>query len=532
MPLNNPVPQDDLPTDNSVPQNDLPSGSAAPIHTQYSALSDSTAENILAGVGMQFNKLYQGAKQIGASGIDAVAGTHLRQGVDQDVANSRQTDRDLANSTAGKAGSILGSAALMLAAPEGVLGAGIAGAAQGGLEATQGNESRLTNTLLGGAGGAAGAGLGILAGKALGRLIQPFRSVGSPEMDASVIELAANGVPMTAAQNLGYGAKVISLEQRQAFTKAVLSKLGINSESADATTMTAIKGTLGNTFDAIAARNPVNIDQQLISHLQSVESMAGKELTPEQMSVLQRQIDNIHILGSSNNGALPGETFNNLRTQLNRVASNPQQPVLNFWLDKVEDGLHSAMSRSASPQDAQLLAQTRQSWRMLKQVEPAIDSENLVSPSRLYNTIDKTKNANQSIYGQGPQALVSLAQAGKNVLAGGSAPQQFWNTSRILAYTQIGAQLGAVEELMRGNVKGAGALQGVAVGKSLLQAVAQNPKVGAMVGGWAKSQILKGWRNAINENAAKLGGRISGGAIDANLPQDTTNDNNVPASNQ
>ena len=479
------------------------------------ALDDmSTSDKMVVGMGKAFHDTYLGGKQLYAHTMDYIspqAGQSRTAAAQQEVDTARDTDKHLMTDHAAMAGNVLGNMAMAVAAPEGMAGAAVGGAVLGGLQPTGADESHLQNAALGGAGGAVGQAAGQIVGKVAGRIMQPFRTVGSPEMEASVNAMNAAGVPLTAAQQLGYGSKQVTNAQRQAFTGAVLRQLGTTSETADAATMQTIRGTLGTTFDAIAARSPVNIDSTLTGHLQAIEAQASKELTADQMRVLQNQIDNIHDMGAANGGSIPGAGFTNLREILGRLQSDKMQPVRNFWLDKVEDSLHDAMTRSASPGDAQLLAQTRQGWRALKQVEPAIDSENYISPSALYKSMDATRNANQSTYGQGPQQLMELAQAGKNVMSNG--PAQFWTTSRLLAYGQIGAQLGAAEELMRGNVKGAGALAGIAGGKVVLQAAMENPKVGAMVGSWAKSQILSNWRQTVTQQAARLGGEIGGSAI-------------------
>jgi hypothetical protein len=493
----------------AVPQSDMPS--------QYSALSDNTGENVLAGAGKVFHDLYQGIKQRGAQAQDwATKGTpfatHNSAAMQTAIDQDRQTDKELATSRAGQAGGLLANAALMLAAPEGMAGAAAGGAALGAAQPTSGDESALGNTALGAAGGAIGQGVGQLAGKAIGRVIQPFRNAGSPQMDADVLRMASEGIPMNAAQNLGYGSKAITQEQKEAFSQAVLKHIGVDSETADPATMTAARGTMGTTFDALAARNPIKVDPTLIGHLSAIEASAAKELNPDQMKVLQNQIDNIHINGASNQGTIPGTAFTNMRQVLARLQTDQTQPVRNFWLDEVEGSLHSAMSRSAQPGDAALLNNTKQQWRMLKQVEPSLDSQNYVSPSALYQTMDKVKNANQSIYGQGPQSLMSLAQAGKNVMTN-SRPDNFYNASRLMAYGQIAATLGGAEEMMRGNVKGAGALIGIAGGKALLETATQNPKLGAMLGGWAKSQVLSSWRKTIGDSATRLGGQVGGSVV-------------------
>jgi hypothetical protein len=120
----------------------------------------STTQKVLAGIGKGMTDLGRGAGQ--ALGIVS----------DKEVADARALDEDLMSTTSGKVGNVVGqiaatAPAILIPGANTYAGATLVGAATGALQPVTGDESRLTNTALGGAGGLAGQGLGNVIGKAV-----------------------------------------------------------------------------------------------------------------------------------------------------------------------------------------------------------------------------------------------------------------------------------------------------------------------------------------------------------------------------
>lgn len=495
----------------------LPAGATA--NGQQSA-SAGGADDFVSGVGKAFSDTATGIRQIatGETGNQAFTGNS--------IAEQRRLDKTLESSNAGKAGQILGHMVLIAAIPGGLLAQATAGAAQGAATPTAEGESRGQNTALGAAFGAGGQLAGKLLGKVVGGVLQPFRTSSSPALNAAADTLSAAGVPLNAAQQ--GGGKIaqtmaniiqdnpligsnLSTQQKAAFTGAVLKSVGLNSPTADASTMQTAKASLGNLFDAVAGRTNIKLDNQMLTHLATVETAAKNELDPSQMSVLTRQINNILDHGASGGGVLNGAAFGNIRSSLSRLQS--QNNITGHWAGEIDDALKDGLQRQAIPQDAKLVGQIRGQWKALKQIEPAIQPDDSISPSALYNSLDRQKNTSQMIYGQGDQSLVRLATAGKQVLNGMNTPNS-GTAQRAAGMLLLGSSLAAADSLAEGNPRHAleAGLLGVA-GPSVLRLISENPASARIIAQWARSKVLNNWRGVISGAGAKLGGLAGGTAV-------------------
>lgn len=126
----------------------------------------STTDRVLSGIGKGMMDLYRGGKQATKEYLQNQSGAQwngagmLADMIDtSDIAESRRLDAPLMKTTAGKVGNVMGQVAATLPAmfvpgANTVAGAGLVGAAMGGLEPTVGDESRLKNMAISGAIGA------------------------------------------------------------------------------------------------------------------------------------------------------------------------------------------------------------------------------------------------------------------------------------------------------------------------------------------------------------------------------------------
>lgn len=130
---------------------------------------NSFLDNALIGVGKGMTDLYQGGKQV------------LGLASEAEIAEKRKLDAPLMDTVGGNVGNVIGQAALL--APAAFIpgantyaGATVLGAGAGALQPVAEDESRLTNTALGAAGG--------LAGQKLGNVIA--NNIGGKVADAAV----------------------------------------------------------------------------------------------------------------------------------------------------------------------------------------------------------------------------------------------------------------------------------------------------------------------------------------------------------
>lgn len=152
---------------------------------KYGATSSmSTTEKVLAGAGKAFTDIGRGVGQL--TGLTSQA----------DIDEAKKTDAALMDTTAGKVGNIGGNVAIALPAAfipgaQSLSGAALTGAAMGALGPAASDESRLKNTLIGGAAGAGGVAAGrlIAAGaKGAKALVEPFTAKGRDAIAGRTLE--------------------------------------------------------------------------------------------------------------------------------------------------------------------------------------------------------------------------------------------------------------------------------------------------------------------------------------------------------
>lgn len=157
------------------------------------AQQDSGLDNFLAGVGGAIHGLYVGGKQA------------LGMASPQEVDEQKQAMAGLASTGMGKTGEIVGGIAptiplMMIPGVNSVAGAAGLGAVQGALQPTSGDESRLTNTLV----GAALGGVGQKAGDILGGALSSRAAANAASLDAQRTANAVRDATLRDAQSAGY----------------------------------------------------------------------------------------------------------------------------------------------------------------------------------------------------------------------------------------------------------------------------------------------------------------------------------------
>lgn len=259
---------------------------------------------------------------------------------------------------------------------------------------------------------------------------QALKAAKPSQVAATTLERA--GIPVTAAQatqnpTLGSlqsvldkfplsGAEKFSETQRQAFNRAALRTVGEDAKAATSDVMQRAQRRIGDAMDEIQTRNPTNFDTKLAGDLQTIVADAAAEMDDAQFGIINRQLSNI-TNKSAQGSQLAGKTQQNIRQSLNRLSMSPDQTV-GHYARLMRDALDDALERSVAPQDHAALVEARQQYRSMKQIEGSIDNEGIgnISPSKLANSLGTKKNVAQSKYGKGPQELVQLAQAAKQIL--------------------------------------------------------------------------------------------------------------------
>lgn len=381
-------------------------------------------DRFMAGAGRAGVEMGQGIYQLGASmghAMGLVSDDKMKE-IQSHIDESKKTDAPITGNTAGKIGHVVGEAAPLLAGqPESLLGAAAMGAGAGAIQPVEtGGPSRLQNMTT----GAIAAPVGLAAGKVAQGVIG---GAGGVLNKWATDILKKEGVPMSVAQKTGNkGAQMIErssemvgsepaefkASQGAAYNKAVLKRIGADSDVADPGTLSDAHATMTGTMDDVASRTKIKFDDQLLNDLADVESDSLATLPTSDHGPIKQNIQDL-LDNVDKDDYLNGDFYQKMQSRLGKLSKNPTTaPVAGDMLDAV----NSAMHRSAAPGDAEALADAMTKYRAFKQILPAVDENGNISPAKLWNSINVKKNYNQSKLGKGNQDLVNLAKAGKAVL--------------------------------------------------------------------------------------------------------------------
>lgn len=154
-------------------------------------------QNVAAGMGMAVRNAHLGLRQIGAK-----VGIGDEGAIQAEVDEERKIQAPLSASGGGKVGEALGTVGMAMLAPGAgtVGGATAAGAALGAVQPTSGDESRLLNTAIGGAGGVAGK----MVGDKVAGAIASKLSGATTKATTDEAQLAVRDAALKAGQQAGY----------------------------------------------------------------------------------------------------------------------------------------------------------------------------------------------------------------------------------------------------------------------------------------------------------------------------------------
>lgn len=284
---------------------------------------------------------------------------------------------------------------------------------------------------------AIGALAGGVAPGALRRVVTPISI--SPERQALLNTLHQEGVTsLTAGQRTGnkalqyaesilgdtpgagQGATGIQQEGQRQFTEAAMRRAGAG-PNATPEVLAANQDRLGTTFNDLAARNPLQMDQGLVNDLGRAVRHYQNVPQSQQRAIVENYMNDIagHI---QNGGVMPGAQYQEMRSRLSRQAQSLRQsdPTLSQALRDMRDALDNNMARTISPQDAAAWQQARREYGAQKTLETAASrageatAEGQIVPSNLRNAA-AVQNRGQYARGQGDFA--QLARAGSGVMA-------------------------------------------------------------------------------------------------------------------
>jgi hypothetical protein len=388
---------------------------------------------------------------------------------------------------------------------------GILASAQGYGQGEGGVLNRLENAKdTGLLGAAVGFGLPVAVSGVSGlvrRAISPVST--SPARQSLVNTLKREGVDVTAGQATGsntlryaeseiggQAAQDIAERQGSQFTKAALSRAGINAERATPDVIDDAFNRIGGEFGRLGSQNNVIPDGRLAQDIGKTWRDYMSMVAPSHRAPI---IENtVRDLGDvfRNNRPLDGAVYQATRSRLDRAARGTADPELSNALYGLRNSLDDAMERSIAannPADLGAFRQVRDQYKNMLVLEQAATGagENaaagLISPSALRNaTVSKQGRRN---YARGSGDFAELARAGEGVMK--AMPQS--GTAPRTAVRNLGAALPTVLGAGAGGAAGGGfgAVAGAAAGAAVPAVVGRLMMTGAGQA-YLKNQLLSG----------------------------------------
>lgn len=518
------------------------------------AQDGSSVDRFMAGAGKATSDLYNGIRQIGG---------HLGIGdqakIQADIDEAKRLDAPLMETDAGLYGNIGGNVAMTLIPATGALkgaqalnmartanvarafvnptayatklgtaaGAVGAGMATGAIQPVASDESRLINIGAGGAGGLVGQ--GVVSG--IGRVAQPVRNALSAAAQKAVDTLTAAGVPLDLAQRTGsptlnrlrgsFKDNIFTLgkqaeqqgAQQDAYTNALMNLVG-ESGKADQATMGGAMDRTNGVFQDVLSRNNVPLTPKLATALADVQTGALENEKQPVANIINRAFGAVDPAS----GEIPGQTaYNLVKDMRNMRASSGQDTTLGHYAGKARSAMLDGVNDALSPADLEAFTQARQQQAILHQLEPAINPQTGdISPNKLANVMGQKANRQTSLYGQGPQDLNDLAQAGKMVL-GADGPNSGTTARAMAAATIPSLTIGGIDAgydyFQTGDLGGAlgsGAKfgAGVVAAPKLAQYVINSPRLSGLLADgiqqpWVRNALMAPSENALIGSATR-----------------------------
>lgn len=496
-------------------------------------------EKRIAGAGKAAADLGTGIQQVGAQVGNWISPKLVSDktvsDIQQTVDENKHLDQSLMNTTDGTLGYIGGNVATTLL-PLGMVARGAqalkltrgaalanalvnpttyraaagAGAAMASLQPVASDESRLTNTALGALGGVVGQG----TVNGIGRLATPVKNVLSPVAQKAVDTLKQAGVPLDLAQVTGSpvwnrvrsalsdnvftsgGQEAQRAGQQEAFNSAVLGTTGTTANAATSDVMGATRDRLNGVIGDVLSRNNVTLQPQTASALSHVQSTALENDKAPVAKVINRFLDSV----DPQTGQVSGQVAYNIKKDLDTMASSQDSTLAKFARDArsaVMDGINSSLSGA----DQKAFSSARGQMANMFKIEGAIDKQGTgnINPQRLANVLGQKSNRAASVYGNGPQQLVDLAQSGSQLL-GDKLPNS-GTAARMFMQVIPGLVTGAGTYAATGDpLESAKYAGGVIAAPKIAQALLNNPKAVKALSGEYMPSVVKTATDAITKN--------------------------------
>ena len=283
-------------------------------------------------------------------------------------------------------------------------------------------------------------------------------------------------------------------KQQKQFNRRVLSQAGIKGDTASEEVIDGAFDTLGKKFNDLASKTKVKVDDEVISRLARIEAEASEELTGEQFSLFQKQLEKVVSSGDE----ISGELYQSIRTTLGSrsrsfLKSSDKGNVGRLVADVMgvlDD--QAAKSLPATQREAWKQARKQYASLVLLTDKGLINELGDISIGKLFNTV---KNSNKRAFARGKLGeLQKLGRIGKTlqtkIADSGTASNQA--TQLALAggapvLTGLGTLMagGSTEDALKNS---AGALAAVGISRAAGQKLVNSQTLAKIITGGTRPQ--------------------------------------------
>lgn len=240
----------------------------------------------------------------------------------------------------------------------------------------------------------------------------------------------------------------VEFEKKQAedYTRAVLRRIGVDSDRASQGVMDEAAQRIGSIFDEVGASG-AKFTPKLSTKLNDIGEDIQRTVISSERGILKKIMSDIH--NSVTDGTINGDQFNRIRSQLGEVSK--KYPSLKDSADEINNALLQALE-DTNPGQRELLKNASTQWRTLKLIEKSIGYDELISPKKLNSSIFTKNNLAMTVRGKGgDQELVKLVKAARDVIPdkladsgtpGGMQLQDFTKAGLLKNAMNVGPKIG------------------------------------------------------------------------------------------
>lgn len=266
--------------------------------------------------------------------------------------------------------------------------------------------------------------------------------------------------------------------QMRQFTRAVLNRVGENSDRATPEVIDRAFDRMGNEFDRLE-KFPIVPDEQFANEIAQAKNDYFAKTSPYSRSEYLSDIGNRMAMYAHKGMEMPGEVYKSARSQLTRLRRGVGDPVMKETLNKYIEALDGAAERTLVEDNPAALTEwkkVRRQYRNMLVIEKALPAgetgaEGLITPAKLRQAaLAQDKRS----FRRGKSDFSDLALAGEQLLT----PVRTSKTSERANALAMPAEIGAaIAALLSGNLPIAGGATAALLGPGVGGRILMNPRV-------------------------------------------------------